>query len=614
MPVSAVPNIQKAASSLPTITHPHYKRFEQDWFKWRLTYEGGDRFIQQYLVKFSNREDNKDYAERKRLSYCPAFAKAAIHEIRNAIYKRSKDITREGGPASYQTACNGKNNGVDLIGSDMNYFMGIKALEELLVLGRVGVYVDMPSNIGQTLKEKGTKRPYIYLYQAEDIRSYTLDNSDNPSEFTSLLLTDHNFDYDQDTGLPTDESIRYRHVFLKETDDGPRVFCRFCNNHGEWMDEFGESADGDYMVQVGNLTKIPFVLLEISTSLLMDAANYQIAHLNLASSDIWYSSRANFPFYIEPFDPKSQSPYIKREGENEFDSTDQYTTVTTTTNAEEITVGPTRGRRYPTGTNQPAFIHPSSEPMKASMAKQDQLKAELRQLINLSLANLNPGSASAESKALDQAGLENGLSYLARIMQYAENRIAYYWGLYEGTSNQAEVQYPEQYELLNPDQVDKEIESLIKLADRTSSITLKKRCMKIIAELKVSSYVQRQELQKIYKEIDDAKVVVADNLSIKNDVEMGLVSLKTASKARGYPDGETDSAADDHAERLARIQAAQTPSIPAATVRMETAQARGLPDQAGEPTAGSKEKAAVADQTKNPTPTDPTRGPGTNGQ
>jgi len=604
--VGTVSNVVDKRSTLPTITHPHYKRSERDWFKWRLTYESGDRFIRQYLVKFSNREDNREFQERRKLAYCPAFAKAAIHEVRNAIYKRSTDITREGGPASYQEATTGKRNGVDLLGSSMNYFMGVKVLEEVLVMGRVGVYVDMPSDIGVTLLEKKGKRPYIYMYQAEDIRSWTVDQGENGNEFTSLLLCDHDYEYDDITNLPTDEVVRYRYLYIKQTEAGPRVFCKFCDDAGCILDEYNEEADDDYEIQVGNLDRIPFILIDIQNSLLADAANYQIAHLNIASGDIWYAARANYPFYIEPFDPKSQSPYIKQAGNDDFASTDQFTMVTNTTNAEEITTGPTRGRRYPIGLNQPAFIHPSPEPLRASMAKQDQLKAELRQLINLSLSSLNPTSGSAQSKALDQAGLENGLTYLAMILQYAEERIGLFWSLYEGTTSTPEIQYPEQYQLLDPDQIDKEIDSLTKLCDRTTSMTLKRRCMKIIAELKVSSYVQRAELEKIYREIDNADVIVADVASIKIDVEAGLVSNETASIARGYPKGEADKAAEDHASRLARIQEAQTPKI--------DAQARGINDLSIDPKAGSKEKAAVADQTTNPNPTDPTRGPGQNGQ
>jgi len=607
MPVSAVPNIEPKVGRICDVLHPFYRRWVNSWRKWRLTYEGGDAFIHKYLVKFSNRENDKEFQQRKRLAYCPAFAKAAIFEIRNAAFKRSGDIHREGGTSSYQNAVNGKDNGVDLEGSDMNYFMNIKVLEELLPMQYVGIFVDMPADVGPSLLEAKDKRPYIYIYQVEDIRSYTKDPYGKPWEYSSVLLMDHTYIYDHETNLPTDECSRYRYLYLKATEQGQRVFVKYYDHHGRPIDANGISVEETYEQQVGNLQKIPFILLKISHSLLADVANYQIAYLNLASGDIWYGSRANFPFYIEPFDPKSQSPYVKRTGTDEFDATDPETSVITTTTSDEITVGPTRGRRYVTGTNQPAFIHPSSEPMKASMMKQDQLKAEIRQLVNLSLASLNPGFASAESKGVDEHSLQNGLSYLATVLQYAENRIGYFWSLYEGSKSFPEIQYPEQHQFLSPEQIDKEIKTLVELIDKTTSLTLKKRCMKVIAELKIAEYVTMVELKKIYQEIDNADVVIGDALNIKNDIESGIVSLGTASKARGYPDGEVEKAAKDHADRIARVMVAQTD---APTDAVDDKKARGVPDLSGNPASGREEKAEVKDPTTKTEPTDPTRGPG----
>ena len=74
----------------------------------------------------------------------PKFAEAAINDIRNAIYQRMRDITRKGGSKAYQYAVNGNNLGVDHRGATMNAFIGVKVLTELLVMGRVGVFVDAP--------------------------------------------------------------------------------------------------------------------------------------------------------------------------------------------------------------------------------------------------------------------------------------------------------------------------------------------------------------------------------------------------------------------------------------------------------------------------------------
>ena len=100
--------------------------------------------VEIYLEKFSGREDQLEFNARQQVTPVPRFAGAAINDIRNAIYQRMRDITRKGGSKTYQNAVNGLNLGVDRRGATMNAFVGVKVLTELLVMGRVGVFVDAP--------------------------------------------------------------------------------------------------------------------------------------------------------------------------------------------------------------------------------------------------------------------------------------------------------------------------------------------------------------------------------------------------------------------------------------------------------------------------------------
>ena len=74
----------------------------------------------------------------------PQLCAVAIDDVRNAIFQRLRDTIRRGGSNAYQEAINGLSLGVDLRGNTMNGFLGIKVLSELLIMGRVGVYVDSP--------------------------------------------------------------------------------------------------------------------------------------------------------------------------------------------------------------------------------------------------------------------------------------------------------------------------------------------------------------------------------------------------------------------------------------------------------------------------------------
>src|SRR5436853_6120818 len=82
-----------AGSDVPTtivsIRHPEYSIQSSKWAKWRLVYEAGDNFIENYLKKFSSREGETDFNLRKDITPIPSFAKAAINDIKNSIFQRT---------------------------------------------------------------------------------------------------------------------------------------------------------------------------------------------------------------------------------------------------------------------------------------------------------------------------------------------------------------------------------------------------------------------------------------------------------------------------------------------------------------------------------------------
>ena len=208
---------------IESLMHPSYAIQEASWEKWRLTYVGGTRFLRKYLRKFSSREDDTAFEERRLVSYVPAFAKAAVDEVKNSIFQRLADIIREDGPKSYQAAIEGYKGGVDKRGSSMTTFMGRDVLPELLTMARVGVFVDMPPLAETTtLAEKGEfDRPYLYWYKAEDIRSWRMrdDGTENPTEFKALLLRDSLYGADSRwKELTSEVETRYRYIWIDDED------------------------------------------------------------------------------------------------------------------------------------------------------------------------------------------------------------------------------------------------------------------------------------------------------------------------------------------------------------------------------------------------------------
>lgn len=583
-----------AKTSIADITHPRYDLRYKEWRKWRLAYRGGHQFLTQYLQQFSSREDPNDFALRQNMSYVPSFAKTAIDEVKNSIFQRMSDISRTGGSDNFRLACAGLNRGVDLIGSSMNSFIGQKVLIELLVMGRVGIYVDMPPLQGETILDVGEKRPYIYMYETEDIRSWTYDDTGSPNEFGSLLLRDYVYEYDSESGLPKGQTTRYRRFWLEDGE----VLMQFYDDSGAMLG-YQDPTDLE-PIRMG-IARIPFVVLEIEDSLMTDLANYQIALMNLASSDLMYVLKANFPFYVEQFDPRAAASYLRAPSQGPVLTTNSKgnqlvpssnttapgTQIDASTGKEqEIKVGVTRGRKYPTGSNQPAFINPSSEPLVASMAKQEQMKQEIRLLVSLAITNLSTAASSAEAKGFDERSLESGLSALGLILETGERLIADYWSAYEG-KEPAMIKYPEKYNLKSDDDRRKEATETAKLATATPSQTYQKEMSKRVARIMLGSRLSEEKLIQIEKEIDDAAGINSDPDSITQDLTNGVVDLATASKLRGYPPTAVESAKKDHADRLARIVASQ---VSGKSDSGSDPGARGNKDASADPKAGAKEK------------------------
>ena len=507
---------------MKALRYKDYKKDASHWQKWRLAFEGGDDFIKAYLKQFSSREDTNDFAARLAMTYSPSFAKEAIIDIRNSIFQRMVEVQRHGSE-EYVEACN---TDVDGNGTTMTQFMGSVILDELLVVKRVGIWID-----------RGEGAPYLYMYQVEDI--FNWDDAGNP---TSILLRDYEPALDDKYGLTTAPKEQYRHARVVTTESGKQqVEVTFLDSD--------EKQIGD--VEVLDFDQIPFVMPMIQESMMKDIANYQIALLNLASSDINYVLRANFPFYTEQYDAKADmmSKFMEHPPEgSEIQQPEGQTSK----------VGVTTGKRYPVGVDRPGFIAPPSEPLQASMDKQEQLKQEIRTLVNLSLSNISPTRASRESKQQDEKGLEAGLSCLGQELEKAERKIAYFWQQYLGDTEAYNVSYPKDYSLKTDAERQAEADADLKLIDRLPSQSAKKELSKKMMTTLFGGRLTAKKLAEILEEIDNLEVVITDPDRLYSDLENHLVGNKTASTSRGYSEAESEKAIADHADKLSRIAVAQS--------------------------------------------------------
>lgn len=577
--------------------HPHYLSIDADWDKLRYTYKGGETFKRKYLEKFSNRESDDDYLRRYRLTPVPNFCASALDGIRNSIYQRLGDVSRQGGSDGYRKAVSGDTFGVDRRGSKMSAFLGIKVLTELLLMGRVGVFIDNLATRGETLAHTQGFRPYVYSYAAENILNWSMNLPDQESEFQALLLQDTVLEYEQTSFLPCEEVKRYRRLWINE--DG-YVSTQFYDADGQEIAQDGTPGGGPITL---NLRRIPFVLLDIGDSLIKDAADYQISSMNLLSTDIAYATKSNFPIWVEQRDPRALGGHLKQAANEDG-------TATAGGQGSEDkaqAVGVAHGRYYDAEMNAPGFVHPSPEPLKVSMELQDRMENTVRKLVNLAVQTLAT-RASAESKNLDNQGLDAGLSFIGLNLEDAEKKIADHWASYENASPEkrevAVIKYPDQYSLKTDRDRIEEAQELAELMYKVPGQKGKKQLHKQIAATLLNGRVSVDLLDEIFEEIEKAPYSTSDPEVIKMAVELGLTGDETASLALGFNPGEHLKGDKDHAERLARIASSQAPG------GFNNPGARGMSDLSANPNEGSEERAAATDTTQSGSTEKPVRGKG----
>lgn len=532
--------------------HPLYLQTLSDWEKWRLAWGAGQDFITHYLRKFSARESAEDFNNRRAITYPAAHAKGLVAEIRNSIFSRLPDVTRTGGDPSYVDSIDGKNGGIDRSGNSMASYIGTVILPELLVLGRVGIFIDKPPLKGETLSENVGLRPYLYHYPVEDILNWSYDEN---NQLKAILLRDTVDVFDSSLAPAAKFAIKQksRQRLLWVEDDTVKM---------KFIEYDSSRPDGGEVVDL-RLKTIPFVFADLGESLMSDIADCQIALMNMESADLVFILTANFPFYTEQA-PKFEAVKYNKKGES--DTTDK--------DADSLRVGSVTGRRYAADSNQPGFIHPSSEPLDASIRKQETLKNDMRALLHQRLKTIATRLVSAESKKADTEDLEAGLSYIGLILEKMERQIAEIWADYQ-VSEPALIKYPTNYSLVPNSEKISQADSLLKLLPKIPSSTFQREIAKSASKLLMGINAPPDKLATINKEIDNAMFLSVDPEVMSRDIENGVLDPETAAKAKLYPDGTAEKAQEARKIRLAEIAAAQS------AAKVDNGAARGLDDQGG---------------------------------
>jgi len=496
--------------------HPDYRAIATEMNMWRNTLNGGNQYIDAYLAQYSTRESIADFNFRKTMTVNPALAEGAVTDIKNAIFQRFTEIRRLNGHKSYRQAIDGLKGGVDNLGSSMNTFIGNKVLIELIGMGKVGIYIEMPVLTGKSLADTAKAKPYLYIYRREEIVNWEYDN-----EGKLIYVVLQKQVITREKGVVS--GVEY--VEVKITND--------------------TITTGD-VVEENPLGVIPFVILELNHGILRDIAKYQIALMNISSSDINYLISANFPLYTEQVNQNTEiQNYMKGvDGEKE----------------KGVDIGVKHGRSYPIGTDRPDFISPSAEPILASIKKQDQMKEELRQIVSLSVSTMRAKMESAESKKADQEGLESGLASVGTVLEAGERLIAKIWQKYVNGKEEVIITYPERYEIKDIDVTLARVEKMLKILPKIPVLEAQKKLMSDIIALLLSHGTDEDTLTKVIAKMNKLKIIVTDNDILTQDMDNGVISHELVAKLKHYPKADLKLAREEHINRLTAITIAQTPA------------------------------------------------------
>lgn len=505
------------------ISHPTYDKDKYE--RYRLIKDGGTPFVEKYLTSRTN-EDTTDFAARKAATPDPGVAASAVDDVKNAFAPRM-DVTRTGGNPEYLQLIKGLLGGVDRNNSSMDDFVKNEILPELLYMGKVGVLVQAGA------VDDPIQTPYLLPYKVEDIWNWKYTNGK-----LSRLVLNEVIEKVNEAGFP-DGNKEIHRVF---TLDNGVVNVKITDRNDKELDLITlESGSSEETIA---LDEIPFTTYALSQSMLHKIDAFQIAYLNLESSDLEWLRTANLTIYTEQGDSVTSNHLVTQtEGEE---------------NKHIVKIGTRQGRRYPKGVDRPGFIAPPPGPIEISMKKQDQLQARIKDTLKTTLAEVK--MASAESLTLRDRGLEAGLSTIGAVLRGGDLHIAILMHKYLGSQDIPNVTYPVKYELRTEEDRLTTAKGLKDIQKILASPAAKKELEILICRTILEGRVEDKVYNDIVNEINALTLSVFDPADLIELVNAGILSKSLASTTIGAPPDDAAKAESEHVARIAAIKAAQSTS------------------------------------------------------
>lgn len=497
--------------------------------RWRLIKEGGDDFVDKYLIQRA-KELASAFQTRKEMTYDPATAASAVDDVVNSLAARL-DITRSGDSPEYQDIIAGNNGGVDKNGSSMNDFLIAKTIPELCFMKKVCWAVH-----NFTEDDDIRKVPYIVQHPVEEIFNWAYRNG----QLTAFALKFNASVIDEETGLEAEEKEIIR--AYKLTPGGVET----------WLQTEDDIEIDPLTLEAGSsratlaLTRIPVVVFDLPVGLLSKIDKMQIAMLNLESADIEWLRVANITLYVEQGNGHvPQAAMIKSED------------PTVESDSYEITLGSAQGRRYAMNAEKPDFIAPPADPIRTSMEKQAQIEKKVKEILKATMSSMS--LASAESIQLLGQGMESCLFAIGTVLKLGEDAFASLFHEYMGRGEKViTISYPKKYELRTEADRLKKSKELKDISKTIGSNTAKKYLEIDVAKTLLDGRVPHDQMKIIEEEIIASTFCIYDPETVSTLVEGGIISHSLGATALGAPSNDYANAEAEHIRRIVAVKVSQT--------------------------------------------------------
>lgn len=154
--------------------HPVYENRKSDWRRYRLSYQGGQKYLQEYVFQHQ-KEPNDYYKDRVRRAHYPNHIKAVVDTYAAHLYRDGIPRSVEDGSDTLERFW----SDMDLKGNEADEVYE-RAAQKVQVGSRVGIVVDRwdpdgGESITRAQQLESGVRPYAYLVDTTDIVDWDVD-------------------------------------------------------------------------------------------------------------------------------------------------------------------------------------------------------------------------------------------------------------------------------------------------------------------------------------------------------------------------------------------------------------------------------------------------------